>query len=78
MHAVLIGVAMGTLGFAVDWAVVTLNTIKYGATRAAIRGPGGLVLPYLTYVSISVGCETQRERMRESSVTHTLPQQWLM
>ncbi len=51
---VLIGVVMGTLGFAVDWAVVTLNAIKFGATHTAIRGAGGLILPYLTFVGISV------------------------
>ena len=46
---------MGVLGFAVDCAVVALNAIKFGATRAAIRGAAGFVLPYLTFVSISVG-----------------------
>ena len=29
VHAVLIGAAMGCLGFAVDWAVVELNNLKF-------------------------------------------------
>ena len=55
MRAVLIGVAMGVLGFTVDWAVVALNTLKFGATRDVIRGPGGFMLPYLTFCAFSVG-----------------------
>jgi hypothetical protein len=53
--AVLIGIAMGVLGFAVDWAVVTLNGWKYGATRAAIAHAGGFWVPYLAFCGISVG-----------------------
>ena len=54
-RAVLIGIVMGVLGFAVDWAVVTLNTWKFGATRAAIRDMGGFWAPYLAFTAISVG-----------------------
>lgn len=54
-RAVLIGIAMGVLGFAVDWAVVTLNGWKYGATRAAIAHAGGFWVPYLAFCGISVG-----------------------
>lgn len=47
---------MGVLGFAVDWAVVTLNTWKFGTTRAVIQAAGGGgVLPYLTFCAFSVG-----------------------
>jgi hypothetical protein len=53
--AVLIGIAMGVLGFAVDWAVVTLNGWKYGVTRAAIAHSGGFWVPYLAFCGISVG-----------------------
>lgn len=38
--ALLIGVAMGVLGFAVDWGIEKLNNFKYDSTVILIRGGG--------------------------------------
>lgn len=38
--ALLIGLAMGILGFAVDWGIEKLNDFKYDSTVSLIRGGG--------------------------------------
>lgn len=39
--ALLIGVAMGVLGFVVDWGIEKLNDFKYDNTVSLIKGGGG-------------------------------------
>lgn len=52
----MIGVVMGFLGFAVDWAVVELNTLKFSAARAAIRASNsGFFWPYTVFSLFCVG-----------------------
>ncbi len=53
--AVFIGISMGFLSFCVDLALETLNTWKFGATRAVIRKNGGFWAPYMTFITISMG-----------------------
>jgi hypothetical protein len=38
--ALLIGVAMGGLGFSVDWGIEKLNNFKFGSTVASIKSNG--------------------------------------
>lgn len=52
----MIGVVMGFLGFAVDWAVVELNTLKFATTRAAIRvSHSGFFWPYTVFCIFCIG-----------------------
>ncbi|CAK0770655.1 hypothetical protein CVIRNUC_003789 [Coccomyxa viridis] len=52
--AFLIGVAMGCIGFIVDWGIQTLNDFKYYHTVALIASRGGFLAPFFMYVGISL------------------------
>lgn len=45
--ALMIGVAMGILGFLVDWGIEHLNTFKYKTSIAAIQSSGKLCSVHL-------------------------------
>ncbi|KAK9816592.1 hypothetical protein WJX72_002361 [[Myrmecia] bisecta] len=53
--AFMIGVAMGCIGFVVDWGIQALNDTKFRTTVNVIVSQGGFWVPYSTFIFISVG-----------------------
>eukprot|EP01025_Chloroclados_australasicus_P045910 TRINITY_DN5061_c0_g1_i3.p1 TRINITY_DN5061_c0_g1~~TRINITY_DN5061_c0_g1_i3.p1 ORF type:complete len:975 (-),score=102.89 TRINITY_DN5061_c0_g1_i3:1065-3989(-) len=51
---VLIGFVMGVIAFVVDWAVETLNDVKYSVTDRMVRSPTDFWQPFLVYLAFSV------------------------
>ena len=69
--AVLIGVAMGGLGFAVDWAVVEVNNLKFSGT------PGRSPSPQLHGYSVFLPVPSQMQAYLPPAPCPLIPQQCL-